>query len=325
MTAIEQRMETALDHIRGELCFVGDAVEAALQNARQALFTRDARLAHQVVLGDYPINRRARRLDSRCHAFIGGFMPGAGALREVTATTRVNVILERIGDHAVTIARESLRLERDLPAVFRSMIEIVADESFSMLANARTAFRKGDSEAATDLMQGARRLEARMDGVYETLFAEEGRLDATTTMVIFVVFNLYKRIADQARNVCEQTVYAVRGIDQFSRNHRVLFLAPPGAGHEALALAIARERFADVAGFDAATTEALGTIAEQLPQYSVIVGLGRPVSDSLDHVPFHTSVLDWDLEDDPKGASATLKARITELVSLLTGFGDESG
>ena len=350
MTAIEQRMETGLDHIRGELRSVGDAVEAALQEARRALFARDARLAHQVVLGDYPVNRKARNLDSRCHDFIGGFMPGAGALREVTATIRVNVILERIGDHAVTIARESLRLERDLPAAFRSMIENVADESTLMLANARTAFRKGDSEAAAGLMQGARRLEARMDGVYEALFAEEDRLDATTTMVIFVVFNLYKRIADQARNICEQTVYAVRGIDQFSRNHRVLFLAPPESPAASLALAIGRGRFAEAVEFDAATPgmpdthapgleeflaghglsvvddiETLDSLSGKLPLYSVIVGLGRPVSDCLDKAPFHTSVLDWDIGEDVETAFQELEGRISALVTLLTGFESEPG
>ena len=46
-------------------------------------------------------------------------------------------------------------------------------------------------------------------------------------MAIFVVFNLFKRVADQAKNICDQTVFAVRGIAKMPKVYRILFLDQP--------------------------------------------------------------------------------------------------
>jgi phosphate transport system protein len=111
MSHLEERMETDLNYIRSWLWKIGDDVEAALRNAKKALILGDSKLAYEVVLGDHPINRDSRQCDRLCHTFIARYLPGAGALREMASTIRVNVILERIGDYAVTICREGLQLD----------------------------------------------------------------------------------------------------------------------------------------------------------------------------------------------------------------------
>ena len=57
----------------------------------------DNELAYLTVLGDNPINRNSRKLDSLCHAFIARHLPSAGHLRLMSSIVRVNVALERIG------------------------------------------------------------------------------------------------------------------------------------------------------------------------------------------------------------------------------------
>ena len=347
MSHLEERMEADLNYIRDWLWNIGEDVEKALRNAKKILLLRDPDMAYDVILGDHPINRDSRQCDRLCHTFIARYLPGAGALREMASTIRINVILERIGDYAVTICRESLQLEAPLPEKFSAKIDAIADDSIEILAGARTAFREGNAEQAIALMQAAKRMEGRMDGFYDELFAEDDRMDATTMMVIFVVFNMFKRVADQAKNVCDQTVFAVRGVAKLPKVYRILFLDQPGSELGQLAAAIGQKNFPDTAEFTCATpgvteqpsdalleflaetglpdselvTERLEGLEHDFSDYIVLVSVNGRVSDYVDMVPFHTSALNWSLpeSDDLAGHYRQLRSQIIDLVTLLAG------
>ncbi|MDT8322189.1 MAG: PhoU domain-containing protein, partial [Xanthomonadales bacterium] len=180
MSHLEERMEADLNHIRDWLWKIGDDVEDALRNAKKTLLLRDAELAYKTVLGDYPINRESRECDRLCHLFIARFLPGAGHLREMASTIRVNVALERIGDYAVTMSREALQLEGPLPEKFSLRLDELADEAIMILSESRRAFRDGNPDRAIVLMKMAKGIEAKMDPFYEDLFAADDRMDART-------------------------------------------------------------------------------------------------------------------------------------------------
>ncbi len=347
MSHLEERMEADLNYIRDCLWQIGDDVEQALRNAKKTLLLRDSDLAYDVILGDHPINRDSRQCDRLCHTFIARYLPGAGALREMASTIRINVVLERMGDYAVTICRETLQLEAPLPEKFSARIDSIADDAIEILTGARTAFREGNAERAIALMGAAKRMEGRMDGFYEELFAEDDRMDATTMMVIFVVFNMFKRVADQAKNICDQTVFAVRGIAKLPKVYRILFIDPPGSGLGQLAAAIGRKNFPDTAEFTSATpggwdsvTDSLGEFLDEtgLPDanleserlealehdfsdFIVIVGLNTRVGEHVSKVPFHTSALNWTLSDEEglAGQYRLLRSQIIDLVTLMAG------
>ncbi len=350
MSHFEERMEADLGHIREFVWKMGEDVETALRQAKQALFSRDAELAYATVLGDNPINRASRGCDRLCHTFIARHLPGAGHLREMAATIRVNVALERIGDYAVTISRESLVLESDLPEKFVVQMDLLADESIQILHEARTAFRDDNAESATTLMKMARQIENSMDSIYDQLFAEDNGLSARTALTIFVVFNLLKRVADQAKNICDQTVYAVRGVAKIPKVYRLLFLSPAGSGLGQLAVAIGRKNFPTSATFTSATpgtrdpldpalatfldetglpaadleTENLVHLEHDLSDHDVIIALGGRYNEFIEDLPFHTTALNWTVpgpagEEGFAGTYRALHGEIAALIELLAG------
>lgn len=347
MSHLEERMESDLNYVRDRLWKLGEEVEAALRNAKKVLVLRDPEMAYDVILGDHPINRESRECDRLCHTFIARYLPGAGALREMASTIRINVVLERIGDYAVTICREALQLEGPLPERFSVRIDSLADDAIEILSASRLAFREGNAERAIALMQAAKRMEGRMDGFYEELFAEDDRMDAPTMMAIFVVFNMFKRVADQAKNICDQTVYAVRGVAKIPKVYPVLFLDQPGSDRGLLATAIGRKNFTDSAQFAVATpggtqhpsaglkeflaeaglpdrdlaTEPLKALEHDLSHFVVLVALDGKVSDYVTKMPFHTSARNWTI---PRDADLTeqyrlLSREVADLVALLSG------
>ena len=351
MSHFEERMQADLQVIRDLVWQIGEDVEIALYNAKKALILRDSKLAYATVLGDGPINRATRECDRLCHTFIARHLPGAGILRELASTTRVTVALERVGDYAVTICREALQLSDPLSDQLTINIDALFDESISILKESRESFRDANAEMAIALMQMAKRMESKMDGVYELLFAEDDRMDGATMMAIFVVFNLLKRIADQAKNICDQTVYAVKGIAKIPKTYRILFLDQPGSGAAQLATAIGRKYYPESGFFVPATpgvadsvgqdlqdfiletglpgeelvTEQLEGLVHDFSEYIVIVSLNGKVEDYISKLPFHTSALNWSL---PEGNDFSLhyralRAEIDQLMTLLAG--EEAG
>jgi len=347
MSHLEERMETDLNYIRDWLWKLGESVEHALRNSKKVLMLRDPEMAYDIVLGDHPINRDSRECDRLCHTFIARYLPGAGALREMASTIRVNVVLERIGDYAVTICREALQLTEPLPARFAAHIDSLADDAIEILSASRAAFREGNAERAIALMQAAGRMEGRMDPLYEELFAADDRMDGPTMMAIFTVFNMFRRVADQSKNICDQTVYAVRGVAKIPKVYRILFLDRRGSGIGQLAAAIGRHSFPDTAQFTVATpggsdaltpalteflsetglpdsgleSETLEGLTHDLSHFMVLVAVNGNVADYVKKPPFHTSARNWSIPRDADLAEQyrLLRREITDLVTLLAG------
>jgi phosphate transport system protein len=351
MSHFEERMEADLKTIRERLWKIGEDVDAALHSAKKVMILRDRELAYQTVLGDYPINRESRECDRYCHTFIARHLPGAGPLREMAATSRVNVALERIGDYAVTMSREALEITSPVSEHLTQNLDAMFDESISILSESRKSFRDGNADMAIALMQVAKRVQNRMDGVYQELFAEDDHMDGVTMMAIFVLFNLLKRIVDQAKNICDQTVYAVKGIAKIPKTYRILFLDQAGSGMAQLATAIGRKNFPESGFFMPATpgkadpvstqlqeflveralpdenltTEQLEVSKHDLDDFTILVSLNGKYSDYVSKVPFHTSALNWVLPDggDLKQNYRILREEIQQLMTLMAG--DDAG
>lgn len=347
MSRLEQRMDADLNRIRDWVWDIGEDVETALLNAKKTLVLRDAELAYRTVLGDHPINRASRECDRLCHRFIARYLPGAGILREMASTIRVNVALERIGDYAVTMCREAMQLPDGLPDKFVARLDALADRSIDILRQARTTFREGNAESAVTLTRAAQRVETGMDALYEELFAEDPHMDGRTMMAIFVIFNMLKRVADQAKNISEQSIYAVRGIAKMPKVHRILFIDEPGSDLAQLAVAIGRKSFPETGVFVSAKTggssapsealrafleatglpdeelqsESLEALTHDFSDFNVIIGLNGRVEEYLPSIPFHTTPLNWSVPEDVDLAEQyrELNGEVAALVTLIAG------
>ena len=196
-------------------------------------------------------------------------------------------------------------------------------------------------------MSMAKRIEQKMDAIYDELFSGDESLTARTSLTLFIVFNMLKRVADQAKNICDQTVYAVRGVAKIPKVYRILFLDQRGSGIGQLAAAIGRHSCPETAQFAVATpggsdplspelleflseaglpdsgleSEALEGLEHDLSHFIVLVAVNGNVTDYVKKLPFHTSARNWRIPRDADRAEQyrLLRREITDLVTLLAG------
>lgn len=327
MSRYEQRLTKDLTAIRERMEDLSAVTRAALEKSIQSLQSGNDKLAYVTILGDAWINARSRELDALCHRFIARHLPSAGHLRYMSAVIRVALQLERLGDYAVTIAREGVQLSTPLEGAAARQLEIMADQANRMLAQALDAFNEGNEEKARATMDLGASMEGTMDAIYGDLMTASDASRIKDLLALFVVFNMIKRMSDQAKNFCEETLFAVTGEVKHARVHNVLFLDEdnaclsqmaqavaekdyPGSAHFASAGRVAARsidpgltHFLEDLGFDlsAARPEAFEATPDSLSRFFVVVSLDGPIERYADRIPFHTSVLEWDVGPRPDG------------------------
>ena len=360
MTHYEQRLQHDLDDIHARFAKVAARVEQAIEDALRTVLTGDEDLAYRTILSDERINREVRELDRLCHKFVAVHLPSAGPLRRMSSVIRTNIQLERLGDYAVIICREAVQLTRTPDGAIAREIEMTATDARRTLHQAINAFVEENGEVARATMHLADRVEHTMDSIYDALLGAESTEELRDRVALFVVFNMLKRVWDQAKNICEETVFAVYGEQKASRIHNVLFVDRDNCCASLMAEMIARKAhgergrfhsaglepvavpeprmvaFMESHGFDMSGVEpnALTDELDHLDRYFLIVSLDGPVKSYVPRMPFHTSALTWDLGSvDAQAGEAEaqrqfeeiyrdLAVRIDELMQVLSGPGE---
>lgn len=353
MSHLEQRLEHDLNEIREHIASMGADVEQGLDNAFSALQTADEKLAFTTILSDHPINRKMRKIDKLCHAFIAVHLPSAGHLRFLSSVIRANIILERIGDYAVTIARESVQMGSAPEGRFAPELSRISSEVRLVLHESISAFNDLNTEQARSTIKLSNQVEHNMDGIYAELLDRAEKGDTRNSMICLIIFSQLKRVADQAKNLAEETIFAETGETKAPKVYRILFLDKDNSCVGPMAELIARKIFPEVGYYRSEGVSAADSLdanmvdfmqsrsfdltaihpaqldasRESLADYHVIVGLNQPVLTSIDKIPFRTSVLNWNDNSLPNNDDAeawealykNLAFQIRELIILLRG------
>lgn len=359
MTHYEQRLEEDLSTIRNRVKEVARQIELGLKNAIHAALTCNRQLANQVILGDLPINREIRAIDKNCHGFVARHLPSAGHLRFVSSVLRLNVELERIGDYAVAIAREAVQLSTTPSGPVAGDIQLIADQALRMFRQAMESFNDGNAELARGTKGMANQVESTYQKVFGDLIqeGEKGSRPIKDLFALLIIFNRLGRVSDQAKNICEDTLFAVAGETKSEKIYRILFVDERNDAISQLAVAYGRKAFPDSGKYSSGgwnpadrllpalevflesqkmdsgdlAPRRLDYTTEELADFHVIVALGHDAASQIEEVPFHTVLLEWDIEPVPadldaeranawlEEVSQALKQHLRELIETLRG------
>lgn len=208
---MEQRklLERELDILRDRLLLMGGETELAIQRAMHALTARDSDAAHQVIERDNVIDRLELEIDRLGIDVLTLRRPVARELRLVISITKITPILERIADHASSIAKAALELNDEPELKICGELQEMSERALEMLQAALDAFTNNDSDRARELIARDEEIDRLYDRLMNNLMAKMS-IDATQSTrlarLLFVTKNL-ERIADYVKDICEMTVY----------------------------------------------------------------------------------------------------------------------
>ena len=151
---MEQRIiDKRLDRLRDKLMLLGGATENALNRAMQALTERDSELAKKVLVDDEVIDQMELDIDRYCIEIIALQQPAAHDLRFVISVAKITPVLERIADHAGSIAEAAVILNDEpqiKPLIDLPKMAAIAAEMLSTALPRQSALRSCSSSLALD-------------------------------------------------------------------------------------------------------------------------------------------------------------------------------
>lgn len=206
-------IEENLNQIRDKLLVMGGAAEKAIMLSMRALEERDSSLAERVIREDDAIDSMEVELDQMCVDVLVLKQPAASDLRFVVSVARTAPMVERIGDHAVNIAKHTLELNNE--PQFQTALDLakMASKVQEMLIDGLDAFTSGDPEKARATIERDDEVDSLYDLFYSELINAMRRDPAVVergVQWLFVIKHL-ERIADYVTNICEQIIYMSRG------------------------------------------------------------------------------------------------------------------
>lgn len=213
---ISSQFNENIQDVNTKFMAMGGLVEQQVTHAIHALLDTNLELATKVQNEDQAVNQLERDIDEALTLILARRHPAASDLRMVIAMSKANTDLERIGDEAAKIARiaQNLCEEGESPRGYMETRHI-GNQVRIMIRDALDAFARLDAEQALHVM----RADADIDREYQsamralmTYMIEDPRHISRVINVMWVLRSL-ERVGDHARNIAEQVIYMVKGMD----------------------------------------------------------------------------------------------------------------
>jgi len=204
-----------LDRLSQDLLRISGKVEDAIADAIESILARDDETARKVIARDREIDQEEVEVEEKALKILALHQPVAGDLRFVVSAVKINNDLERIGDHAVNIAKRARELAR-LPAVVPPEgIEEMTGKVRSMVRQAIEALIHRDPGAARKVPQADDAVDDANHAIIRSVTgkivqaASEDRDRIEPLMKWITVSRNLERVADLACNIAEDVIYLV--------------------------------------------------------------------------------------------------------------------
>ena len=213
---ISAQFNAELEGVTKSLLEMGGNVERQVSNAIDCLVKVDTGDAELVIDRDHAINQMEVRIDEECSRILARRQPAASDLRLVLAVTKVTTDLERIGDEAAKIARQTIRLAES-SASPSDYVEIrhIGNYVVSMLQKALDAFARLDVELAVEVVKEDKTVDKEYRSAMRSLVTfmmEDPRAIGSVLNEMWALKSL-ERVGDHTSNIAEHVIYLVRGLD----------------------------------------------------------------------------------------------------------------
>ena len=193
---------------------MGQEVLSQINRTVRAFVTHDRDLAKGVIEDDAEVNEYEVKLEKKSFEMIALQQPVSQDLRTVLTVLKAVSDLERMGDHAVSIAKAAIRMkgEQRIPAV-EDEIKKMGRDVKNFVEAALDLYLNGSVDQAYEVAAMDEKINHYFDSIRD-LATEEIKKNPEAIVTgrdYFQVISFLERIGDYAKNICEWVVYFETG------------------------------------------------------------------------------------------------------------------
>ncbi len=223
-----KRFDDELAAIQKQLSDMADLARSMVFLSAAAVKDRTRDVQAEIYASEGRLNKMQTEIDHEAIRMLTVYGPVAKDLRFVLVCTHVTSQLERMGDQAVNVV-QSLQMMRSDPAARPLLPKVreMADLVCVIVDDALDAYFSQNAEKAVVTRQRDDLVDALNDEVLKELLTDQvlrevlaGATDIADAVAQILIARYLERTADQAKNVCKEVVYVVKGDDVRHRRPR---------------------------------------------------------------------------------------------------------
>jgi phosphate transport system protein len=211
--ARRETLDLEMREIKDDILRMGSYVEESIRAAMKALVDHNADAALVVILGDGRINEMQREVSGLITRTIATQSPVARDLRFLLALDHVGYELERMGDHAASVAKQVRKLAPEPPLKRYIDLPAMGELAAQLVGAILRALVDVDVSAARDIAARDDEIDAlyhrTFDEVVALMRADPGNVERGTR-ILFAAHYL-ERIGDRVTNIAEDVVFLASG------------------------------------------------------------------------------------------------------------------
>lgn len=208
-----EKFDEELHKVQDLLLELSNTAISTLDKSMDYLLGNDIEGALTVINNDIHINRMEEEINDRVILLIAKQQPVATDLRRLMVLVKIASDMERIGDYAVNIAKETIRIGKDEHIEPIRLLDEMRVKTIAMLKQILDAFIHENMDEARKIAK----LDDEVDELYghaiRTLLnvgVEKPEQLSQVTQLSFVCRYL-ERSADHATNLAERLLYLLKG------------------------------------------------------------------------------------------------------------------
>jgi len=210
----------AMTHLDREIGLLNDdilelmyLVKTQLEKGRDALMDYDEELAHEITANEKRVDALELKIDRDCENILALFNPVAVDLRFVIASFKINSDLERLGDHANSIAKYILDFGGPVEEkVIKQMrIDKMYDTAIDMLSNVFSSFIAEDTVLARKVFAKDKTLNEinRKASKATAKLIEKEPKKTQQYLYLFSIIRKLERVGDLTKNTAEELIFYI--------------------------------------------------------------------------------------------------------------------
>lgn len=329
----EKTLQRDVDFIRGKVTEMYELDHRALSEAIDSFKACNRQQAYSIILRDERIDELEKEIDRLCLEFLVRQQPVALHLRFAYVTIKINQELERIGDYAESVARQVLKISTVTRQPPLDLFEAIANLSISMLESAVKSYLEEDADLARQTMEIEEETNNLRDQINTEMYElhKEKKIPFKSLTPLLTIGRRFERVADQAKNLCEEVLYMCTG--EYAKHQgkevwRILFvddhnscrtqmaegignaiglpkLLFRSAGLEPKEMVDSTIRYMESKNIDISRQSSLSTDhIPNLDHFHIIIALSKRARKLFPKPPGKTICLDWHI-DDPSAKEGT--------------------
>ena len=208
------QFEEDLQKLHNQFYAMGNEVLSQINRTVRAFVTHDRDLARQVIEDDAKVNDYEVKLEKKSLEIIALQQPVSQDLRTVITVLKASSDLERMGDHAVSIAQATIRMKGEVRILsVEEEIKKMGRDVKNFVEETLNVYLNGNVDQAYAIAAMDEKINQHFDDIRD-LATEEIKHNPeliVTGRDYFQVISYLERIGDYAKNICEWVVYFETG------------------------------------------------------------------------------------------------------------------